>query len=330
MIRFRIFLNLLVITLLLPSVCGCGGGHSYIHTEGLIWNTSYHVSYEGEPELADSIVRVLEEVGKSLSVFDPESLVSKLNASDSIKADGALLRIYETSCRIHKESGGMFDPTLSPLITAWGFGKGHKPTADTLKIDSLLHLTGIGRTRLTDGWICKPTRAMQFNFSAIAKGFGCDAVGNMLRRNGVRNYIVEIGGEVLTHGKGAGGRKWRVSIDRPVSDAKGYGHVSQNVMEVSEAGIATSGNYRNFQRVSGKSFGHTISPVTGRPVETDLISATIVAATAMEADAYATACMAMGGAAAKTMVRKAGVGAMLIYMDSTVWINDAMRKLIVD
>lgn len=301
-------------------MAGCHKSSRYSYAEGAVWNTLYHVTFSGPEHLADSIMPTLDRVARSVSVFDPTSLVSRLNASDSVMADEALRSVFVRSVEVNKESDGMFDPTLSPLISAWGFGKGHRADSDTLRIDSLLRLTGIGRCRINDaGYIVKPCRGMQFNFSALAKGYGCDAVAAMLRRNGVKNYLVEIGGEISCAGVNASGRKWHISIDRPQVEREGVKHESQQVMELTDCGVATSGNYRNFHENSGGAlYGHTISAVTGRPVATDVISATVIAPDAMSADAYATSCMALGSRRAAAMLRRLRLKGVLVLRDYSV------------
>lgn len=311
---FRTFLSTLAIALTALASCS---SDSWQKEQGMIWNTTFHITYQGSPALKDSILKVLDEVGKSLDVFDKASLVSHVNASDSTLTDRHFRTVYNMSRRISEASGGMFDPTLSPLITAWGFGPGHEMTADTLAVDSILDFTGIGKTTLKGDMLVKEDIRTQFNFSAIAKGYGCDEVAAMLARNGVADYMVEIGGEIAVAGKSPRGGGWRISVDRPtVTDTEEI-HDAATVIEVSDAGIATSGNYRNFHRLGGEILGHTISPLTGRPVQTDVVSATVVAPTAAEADAAATACMAAGSEAAERILGKLGFEGMLILADST-------------
>lgn len=289
--------------------------------EGMIWNTTYHITYAGDASLADSVIVVLNKVGRSLNVFDKTSLVSMVNLSDSLAVDSLFTRVYRESLRMNHISKGMFDPTLSPLITAWGFGKGHTMSADTLNTDSLLQFVGIGKTKLENGIIHKDDGRIQFNFSALAKGFGCDEVAAMLRRNGVKDYMVEIGGEIALGGESPRGGGWRISIDKPIETDSSEIHDSEMVISITDKGIATSGNYRNFHKSGTNTFGHTISPLTGRPVATDVISATIIAATAMEADAAATACMASGSEEAKRIIDSIDADAMLILSDSTLWLT---------
>lgn len=294
---------------------GCGGDR-YRTDEGMVWHTAYHVAYRSERDMRDSIISTLDRVGASLNVFDPSSVASRANASDSVPVDADYIRVYEMSRHINQVSGGAFDPTLGPLITAWGFGKGHRATADTLRIDSLLALTGIAKSRIENGVLIKGNPHMEFNFSAIAKGYGCDQVAEMLERNGISDYLVEIGGEIRCAGISPSGGKWRVSIDRPViSDS--INHDSQRIVEISGCGMATSGNYRNFHRDSSGVYGHTISAKSGRPARTDVLSATVIAPTAMEADALATSMMALGSADASVLARRLGYPVLLVLADST-------------
>lgn len=307
----------------------CSGGNKYRQMSGLVWNTEFHITYQHSIALDDSITRVLDEVGESLSVFNPNSLVSKVNEADSLPVDNHFKRVYEMSCLVNRLSRGRFDPTISPLIDAWGFGHGHTPTADTLRIDSILQFTGLEKTRLKNGVILKTDRRLGFNFSAIAKGYGCDAVGEMLKRNGVTNFLVEIGGEILMSGSAPDHGKWKVGIDRPVVGSASPGRDMQAVISLTNMGMATSGNYRNFHKEKGMNFGHTILPSTGRPVQTDILSATVVAPSAMEADALATACMALGSYSAKDIINSLGYPAIFILSHDSVWLSPAMDKLII-
>ena len=318
---------------LLSGGCGRSGNadsREYQNAEGMIWNTTYHVTYNGAPELKDSIMQVLNHVGTSLNVFDEKSLVSRVNVSDSTAVDTDFIRVYVESVKVNRLTEGAFDPTLGPLIEAWGFGKGHKATADTARIDSLMKFVGIDKTRLTMDTLVKDDSRIRFNFSAIAKGYGCDCVGEMLQRNGVEDWLIEIGGEISCRGKSPEGGKWRVSIDRPVMQKDRILHDSQCVVEVTDAGIATSGNYRNLQSDDkGRYYGHTISARTGRPARMDVISATVIGRTAMEADALATAFMAMGADDVKRLNKSTRLPVMLVLADSTVWCSGQFEKLMI-
>lgn len=313
-------LSVIFISALMLCATSCSR-KKYMRDEGMVWHTTYHITYESDINLRDSILNVLNEVSASLNAFDPNSLTSRVNEGDSVEIDAHFRRNYEMSLRVNELSDGMFDPTLGPLITAWGFGKGHKATSDTTKLDSLLKITGIRKTRIENNRLVKDDPRIAFNFSAIAKGYGCDQIAATLMRNGVENFMVEIGGEIRCGGKNPSGGAWRVSIDKPVT-SETISHDSQCIVGLSGGGLATSGNYRNFRREGGATTGHTISPRTGRPVETDVISATVLAPTAMEADALATAMMAMGSEGARRLTEKTGCGTLLVLSDSTVWIRN--------
>lgn len=311
MISHKITLIFTLLSIILSFNTGCSKNENYVKTEGMIWNTLYHITYKGNPELKDSILPVLNDVGKSLSVFDKNSLVSKLNCSESIVGDEFLLAVYDASKRINELSKGKFDPTVSPLIDAWGFGKGHEATRDTLAIDSILQFIGIQKTHREGEMILKEDFRTQFNFSAIAKGYGCDAVGDMFKRNGVTDFMIEIGGEITLNGESPSGKKWKIAVDAPV-EGKNPGEETVLILSLTEAGIATSGNYRNYRIEGGRKVAHTISPLTGRPVTGEILSATIVAPTCMEADGLATACMASTLEESKDILESAGVEGLLI------------------
>lgn len=302
----------------MSGLMSCNGRRSYRSAEGVMWNTVYHVNYEADRDLHDSIVAEMKRVERSLSPFDRESLISSINRGDSVVADTLLRRIFETSQQVNRLSGGAFDPTVAPLVNLWGYGyrtTGIEPTSGA--IDSLLRLVGIEDCSLDEaGYIRKKHPSTEFNFSAITKGYGCDMVGEMLRRNGCENYMVEIGGEIAAAGVSSRGRAWRIMVDAPIDCDTAVVHERMAVVEVSDCGVATSGNYRNYRETAEGRTWHTISPRTGRPAVTDLLSATVIAPSCMLADAYATACMARSADSALIMIAGVpGVEALLVTRD---------------
>ena len=325
-LRFKKIYPIFIIALLCLSI-SCEKKSRYYKVEGMIWNTLYHVTYEGDKALQDSILPILNGVGKSLSVFDENSLVSFLNKSDSLRVDSHFVIVYDTSKKINLLSEGNFDPTLSPLIDAWGFGRGHTVSPDTLAVDSILTFIGINKTHRNGDIIIKDDRRIRFNFSAIAKGYGCDAVGDMLRRNGVDNYMVEIGGELVLNGVSPSGKAWKIAIDAPIEE-KSPGEETALIIEVSDCGVATSGNYRNYRIDNGVKNAHTISPLTGRPFIGQILSATVISSSCMESDALATACMASSDQFAKELLGKAGAEGLFIYADS-IWMTPGFKKHII-
>lgn len=300
----------------------------YSSAEGLVWNTQYHFTFAGPENLADSARVLLADLGHTLSVFDTTSMVSIVNRQDSTPINADFIRVYSMSKRINKMSEGAFDPTLTPLITAWGFGPGHSITPDTASIDSIMNFVGIRKTHLRNDALIKDDSRIQFNFSAIAKGYGCDRVGDMMKANGVTDYLIEIGGEIRAEGVNPSGGKWRISIDRPVFGDSAVIHESQVVIAFTDMGLATSGNYRNYHKEGDNILGHTISGITGRPLSTSVLSATVLAPSAMEADGLATALMAMPDHQAILFAKRLRMPVMLIQKD-TVWTSPEFRKLIV-
>lgn len=306
------------------ALISCSRTQSFRQEEGMAWNTIYHITYESGESLSDSIMKILNEIDYSLSPFNPVSTLSAINSNACRKTDNHFRAVFEESVKINRLSSGAFDPTLAPLIRAWGFGQGHTVSPDTMKIDSLLNMVGLGKTNISNGELIKDNPHIEFNFSALAKGYGVDCIAEMFLRNNVENFLVEIGGEIRASGKSPRGEDWIIGIDRPEAGAR-YGETVMNI-RVSDAAIATSGNYRNYQESGGRRFGHTISSLTGRPVATDIISATVITSDCMEADALATTCMAIGSGRALEMCSVLEAGVMLILDDMRVVMNKDFQK----
>lgn len=328
---FRHSLTFSIFTVSAVLVCGSAcSRYGYNKAEGMIWNTVWHATFNGPASLADSIPEILRQVGHSVSVFDDSSVCSLVNSSDSAMVDSHFRQIYEMTEKIHALTDGAFDPTLSPVIDAWGFGRSHKATADTARIDSIMSFVGLDKTTLRkNNMLVKKHKLVRFNFSAIAKGYGADAVGCMFRRNGVSDYLIEIGGEIASGGNNPEGGKWRISVDSPDRDALPASS-SRCMIEVTDCGVATSGDYRNYHSDNSNGiYGHTIDASTGRPAGTDVISATVVARSAMEADAIATACMAMGSERIKKLSdRHPEIKVMIILQDSSVWMSKSFETVL--
>lgn len=293
-------------------------GNSYRKMSGAVWGTAYNITYRSGRLLDDSVRREMRSVELSLSAFCDSSVVSRVNRGELSEVDQAFAEVFAESGRVAAASGGAFDPTVWPLVDLWGFG-GRK-VADTpsqARIDSALATVGIGGCRLDGLRLVKRHPDTKFDFSAIAKGYGCDRVAAMLRRNGCQDYLVEIGGEIAAGGVSPRGGAWRVMVDAPVvSDT--LVHERMAVIELpSGGGIATSGNYRNYRETAIGRVGHTIDPHTGYPRRSAMLSATVVAPSCMTADALATACMAMEPDSAMAMIRAMdGVEALLVSRDS--------------
>ncbi|RXE72000.1 FAD:protein FMN transferase [Muribaculaceae bacterium Isolate-002 (NCI)] len=300
------------------TVTGCSGGKSaerYTSLEGNVWHTTMHITYGSERDLSEEVTDVTKRVEESLSPFLPDSRISRINHNSDMATDGYIEQVLAESQRVNRLSGGAFDPTVAPLVNLWGFGysdEGGEPSQE--QIDSCLSLVGIADCRIEDGMMIKKSPGTQFNFSAITKGFGIDCIAGMLRDEGVKNYMIEIGGEVALSGVNSRGEKWHIQIDSPASDASGHERLS--VIEVTDCCIATSGNYRNYRDTSHGRIGHTISPSDGKPYTGNVLSATVIAPSTMTADALATALMAMDAEARMSMIEGLdNVEALLVVAD---------------
>ena len=300
----RYFKVIVPLAVMLPGLFSCQRATEQVNIEGAVWNTTYSIKYCGDVTLVDSIHDIMRDVELSLSPFNPCSVISAVNDNRSMAVDSNIASVFDIACRVNELSHGAFDPTLSPLINLWGFGykAGDLSGPDDAMIDSVLTTVGITDCCIVDGMMVKKHPDTTFNFSAVTKGYGCDMIAAMLRRHGVDDYLIEIGGEIALSGLNMRGKPWRVMIDAPVDSVAG--HQGLMTIEPGEGGVATSGNYRNYRYLpDGHRVGHTISAVTGRPVVTNTLSATVIAPDCATADALATACMAMHPDSAMTMIR---------------------------
>lgn len=316
----------MIICIAVGMLMACSRGEVFRKASGLIWGTEYHITYKSDVDLADSILAVMERVDLSLSPFREGSLISRVNAGEDVVVDSLWVRVMDISQRVNALSNGAFDPTVSPLVNLWGFGyrdgSGERPSPSA--IDSALVTVGIDGCSIDErGHLVRKHPATEFNFSAVAKGFGVDLIAEMLRRNGCTDFMVEVGGEVALSGNGPSGDKWRIQVDAPIDDTTGTVHERMRVIHSTDIGIATSGNYRNFRLTPQGKVAHTISPTTGYPVLSDILSSTVIAPTTAEADALATAIMAMPLDSARAML------ARLPYIDYllVVHANNGMRVI---
>lgn len=279
-------------------------GTSTLRTaEGPIFGTTYHIKYESPQPLDSCILQALHEVDASMSVFNKQSTLSAINAGTSSRTDALLYDVLSRAFKVSEATHGAFDVTVMPLVNAWGFGfkKGTFPT--DAQIDSLRSLVGYRNIRLTaDSLLVKADKRTMVDCGAIAKGYGVDRVARALREHGVRNFMVEIGGEVVVKGRNPEGKPWQIGVSKPVAEGENGAEELQTVLSLNDCAVATSGNYRNFYVKDGRKYAHTIDPRTGRPVQHSLLSATVMAPDCTTADAYATAFMVMGIEEAKKVL----------------------------
>lgn len=282
----------------------------YYHHQGNIFGTYYNIRYEATEDLHEQIKQRLQEFDYSLSMFNPNSVISKINRNEATTTDSLFEVMYTEAHLVSQLSNGAFDITVRPLVNAWGFGNKsqehtsspHRLIISSPNIDSIKAFVGYEKVHLENHCLQKDDERITLDASAIAKGYACDVVADLLRENGCENLLVDIGGEVVLQGLNDKGKPWRVGITRPTIDATGVEKELQEVVASSNLCMATSGNYLQYYFVDGKRRSHTIDPRTGYPVEHSLLSATIKASSCMRADALATACMVLGQKEALNMI----------------------------
>ena len=307
----------------------------YQHDKGMIFGTVYHVTYQNSDNLNDQIVAELNKVDSSLSMFNKQSVITKVNDNQDIEVDQMFGDVFTLARTVSADTDGAFDITVAPLVNAWGFGfkSGNMPSRHT--IDSLRTFVGYKRVELHDSRIVKADPRIMLDCSAIAKGYGCDVVAELLRRKGIDNFMVEIGGEVVTSGISEKRVPWKIGVTKPSDDSLSVNNELQTVLNITDKAMATSGNYRNFYYKNGKKYAHTIDPATGYPVQHSLLSATVISDRCAKADAYATAFMVMGLEKAKKVLdRHRDLMAYLIYSDHKgeykVWFSPSLRDKIIE
>lgn len=308
--------------------------NEYQHNEGTIFGTIYHAKYLCDKDLKADIEASLQKVDASLSMFNPQSTISRFNRGETDETDEMLSEVLSLSFSVNKATSGAFDPTVAPLVNAWGFGFKNGQLPDSTQVDSLLALIGLSGIHLQDGKLTKDNPLSILDFSAIAKGYGVDKAAQVLRDNGIRNFMVEIGGEVVTEGVNEKGQPWRIGINKPDDDSTSTNTELQDIIALSGKAIATSGNYRNFYINNGRKIAHTINPRTGYPAQQDILSSTVMAPTCAEADAFATAFMVLGmEEARKVLQEQPQLEAYFIYSDEQgnyqTWYTEGFASFII-
>lgn len=266
----------------------------YQQANGLIFGTVYTITYQHNSDLKPEIEEELKRFDFSLSPFNDSSVISRVNRNEVIVTDSFFQRCFNRSMEVSRETDGAFDITIAPLANAWGFGFKKGAFPDSKMVDSLLQITGYEKVRIVDGQVIKQDPRIMLSCSAIAKGYSVDVIAHLLERKGVQNFMVNIGGEVVVKGKNPEKQLWHIGVNKPVDDSLALKQDLQAILTLSDVGMATSGNYRNYYYKDGKKYAHTIDPKTGYPVQHSILSATVIAEDCMTADAFATAFMVMG------------------------------------
>ena len=308
---------------------------TYQHDTGFIFGTVYHVTYQYNRDLKDEIEAELNKVDNSLSPFNNQSVITAVNQNKNPEVNEMFSDVFNLAEQVSQETDGAFDITVAPMVNLWGFGfkKGISPSKQ--KIDSLRQIVGYKKVSLRDGHVIKADKRIMLDCSAIAKGYGSDVVARYLRSKGITNFMIEIGGEIVTSGKSEKRLPWKIGVTKPTDDSLNTNQELETVLNVTDKAMATSGNYRNFYYKGGKKYAHTIDPKTGYPVQHSLLSSTVLASNCATADAYATAFMVLGIDKAKVVLQKhPELMAYFIYAGPDgkmkVWFSPSLRDKIAE
>ena len=300
----------------------------YQHDKGMVFGTFYSITYQHDKNLKKEIEAELRKVDNSLSTFNKHSVISAINRNERVAIDQMFLNVFDLAKQISKDTDGAFDITVAPLVNAWGFGFKNDCPPTKEKIDSLRRFVGFEKVSLIGKSIRKSNPDIMLDCSAIAKGYGSDVVARYLTALGIKNFMVEIGGEIVAKGISPKRLAWKIGVEKPVDDSLAQKKELQTVLDITDIAMATSGNYRNFYYKDGKKYAHTIDPKTGYPVQHSILSATVLCKECARADAYATSFMVMGLEKAKAVLaRHSDMKAYIIYDDNgkyKVWKSEGL------
>lgn len=293
----------------------------YQTDSGKIFATEYHITYCSQINFKQEIEKELKEFDSSVSMFNDTSVISKVNRGEEVMLDYNFLNVFRKAQQVSVQTLGAFDVTVAPLVNLWGFGFKKRQQVNPAMIDSVMQFVGYTKVHLKKTRIEKSDSRVMLDFSAIAKGYAVDVIARLLERRGIYDYMVEIGGEIVVRGKAPiqkdrDDRLWHIGVSSPSEDILMADQSLQTVLQLTDKGMATSGNYRKFYYSNGKKYAHTINPITGYPVQHSLLSATVIANDCMTADAFATAFMVMGVEKAKAFAEShASIDAYFVYVD---------------
>jgi FAD:protein FMN transferase len=332
-----IIISLIWIVMVLTTI-SCNQEEYFHNTFGLTQGTTYSIVYQVNlstkiEKINDAIEKRLVDIDRSLSIYNDSSLISAINRNEDVDIDSMFAEVFRISQSVSGMTDGLFDITVGPLVKAWGFGPDALAKFDSTRVDSLLEFVGFGKVQLANGKVKKSDDRIWLDMNAIAQGYSVDVICRLLDDFRIQNYLVEIGGEVRAKGI-KGDRLWKVGLDKPVDNNNSPGEYLFAVVELEDASLATSGNYRKFHiGANGVKYSHTIDPRAGSPVRHTLLSATIIAPDCSTADAFATACMVAGVEGAKTMIdRYDFIEGYLIYSGENgeylTWVSEGIKHLI--
>jgi FAD:protein FMN transferase len=327
-----------IIVLLILSLLSCKENKPvFANFNGFVQGSTYSIVYENRKnidpqELRQKVEKILSDFDMSLSLYKDSSILSKINRNEDVVADTFFSEVFRKSVIISQITGGAFDVTVGPFVKAWGFGPDARRNFTESKRDSLLNLVGMNKVSLVNGKLIKSDPHICLDFNAIAQGFSVDVICRYFNSLGIKNYLIEIGGEVRAKGKKAG-NLWRIGIDKPVDNNMTPGQTIQAIIMISDKAIATSGNYRKFYVEDGVKYSHHIDPRTGYTTKNNLLSVSIIADECAMADGVATGCLVMGKKKAIEFLNEhPEFEAFMVYSDDEgnfkTWSSEKLKEYI--
>lgn len=286
------------------------------NTQGSYYSITYFD--EQNRDFSSDFDSIFKEIESTLSLWDENSIIRRVNRNDtSVVLNKIFIDNFNYAMRAAELSNGYFDPTIGPLVQAWGFHfkEGMEMTPEI--VDSLKQLVGYRKIRIENNKIVKENPNMTLDFNAVAQGYTTDMIGDFLLSKNVNNFLVDVGGEILARGRKPNGELWKVGIEKPAEN-KDSERIVQEIVELENRSIVTSGNYRKYVERGGKRYSHSLNPMTGYPAENKLLSATIIADNTAWADCLASICMVVGLEKAIEIVSpipSIGIEAYFIYLD---------------
>jgi len=310
----------------------------FVQLSGKAQGSSYHISYQNttNKDYRKSVDSLLLAFDKSLSAWDSTSILSRINANDTtVQINHALLVAYAKALEINILSKGAFDITVGKVVRAWGFGPGPKAKHDSAYIKSLLPYVGMKNIKLVGNKLKKSSPEVILDFNALAQGYSVDLVAEFFDKQGIKNYMIEIGGEIRAKGISTHNRDWRIGIDKPDDSNQQAGENIQEVIAFTNLSVSTSGNYRKHFEENGIKYAHTINPKTGQPARNTLLSATVVTPDCITADALATTFMVLGLEKSKELLTKLQhVEVYFVYSGTNgeylTYYTEGLKKMIVN
>ncbi len=331
------FIALTIISALLISSCQPKKSE-YLKIAGYAQGTSFHITYENSnnQDYGEAIDSILSAFDKSCSMYDSTSIISRINNNDpTVEADNWFIDVFKKSVEVNALSEGALDITVGPVVRAWGFGAQPMAKHDTAYIDSLLQYVGMEKVKLVGRKIIKQLPGVSLDVNGVAQGYSVDLLAEFFDKKRIKNYLVEIGGEVRSKGTNAKNTLWHVGIDRPADNNLIPGQQIQAIVELNNKSMTTAGNYRKFFVENGVKYGHTINPKTGYPAKNTMLSATVVADDAVTADAWDTAFMVLGIEKSKEILKTLkGIDVYFIYSNEKgeyeIYCSDGLKKMIIE